>query len=228
MKKLVISALIVGISTATPLSVYAKTAKHGKHKHKPAPVQEEVVAIDRQIFDNSIGLAALTPQEMQETEGAFAPAWVAWTLTGAALNAWNNHRINYNETGQLASAGSAATAAGIGALSFGLGRGISKAAGLTGAEAAAMNANGAFVGATLNYAHNATQVANRRNSDFNRPNLNIPDEVYKHATVDEEYTHTSRAYNDMNYSPITRQDINSAPAPSEYTPPPMPENNYDF
>lgn len=58
MKKLVISALIVGISTATPLSVYAKTAKHGKHKHKPAPVQEEVVAIDRQIFDNSIGLAA--------------------------------------------------------------------------------------------------------------------------------------------------------------------------
>ncbi|EEV89093.1 Uncharacterised protein [Cardiobacterium hominis] len=81
MKKLVISALIVGISTATPLSVYAKTAKHGKHKHKPAPVQEEVVAIDRQIFDNSIDLAALSPQEMRETEGAFAPlAWVAWTL----------------------------------------------------------------------------------------------------------------------------------------------------
>jgi len=152
MKKLVISALIVGISTATPLSVYAKTAKHGKHKHKPAPVQEEVVAIDRQIFDNSIGLAALTPQEMQETEGAFAPAWVAWTLAGAAINAWTNHYKSYKETGQPASVGSTAYATGVGALGGAVGRGLSAAEGLTGIGNVVMGANGAFVTQTLNYA----------------------------------------------------------------------------
>lgn len=219
MKKLVISALIVGISTATPLSVYAKTAKHGKHKHKPAPVQEEVVAIDRQIFDNSIDLAALSPQEMRETEGAFAPlAWVAWTLEGAAINAWTNHYKSYKETGQPASVGSTAYAAGVGALGGAVGRGLSAAEGLTGIGKVVMGANGAFVTKTLNYAN----PTNHHDQDFH-----ISDKSFEQSGVNEEDIHTYRAYNDLNYNTVIRQDIDPTPAPSNPSPP-MPENNYDF
>ena len=56
MKKLVISALIAGISTTAPL--YAQTAAAD--------------SIEQQVFDKSFDVAVLSPQEMQETEGAFS------------------------------------------------------------------------------------------------------------------------------------------------------------
>lgn len=220
MKKLVLSALIVGISTATPLSVYAKTTKHGKNKQKPAPVQEEMVAIDRQIFDNSVEIAALSPQEMRETEGAFAPlAWAAWTLTGAAMNAWANHYKSYRETGEPASIGSTAYATGVGALGGAVGRGLSAAEGLTGIGRVAMGANGAFVTKTLNYAN----PTNNHYQDFH-----ILDKSFEQTGVNGEDVHTYRTYHDFNYDPVTRQDINPTPATSDFSPPPMSENNYDF
>lgn len=58
MKKLVISALIAGISTTAPL--YAQTAAAD--------------SIEQQVFDKSFDVAVLSPQEMQETEGAFSLA----------------------------------------------------------------------------------------------------------------------------------------------------------
>jgi len=58
MKKLVISALIAGISATAPL--YAQTAAAD--------------SIEQQVFDKSFDVAVLSPQEMQETEGAFSLA----------------------------------------------------------------------------------------------------------------------------------------------------------
>lgn len=70
MKKLVISALIAGISaTAAPL--YAQTAAAD--------------SIEQQVFDKSFDVAVLSPQEMQETEGAFSLTEAM--VTGAASNA---------------------------------------------------------------------------------------------------------------------------------------------
>ncbi|EEV89092.1 hypothetical protein [Cardiobacterium hominis] len=81
-----------------------------------------------------------------------------------------------------------------------------------------MGANGAFVTKTLNYAN----PTNHHYQDFH-----ISDKSFEQSGVNEEDIHTYRAYNDLNYNTVIRQDIDPTPAPSNPSPP-MPENNYDF
>lgn len=79
-------------------------------------------AIAEAIFDNQFALAALSPEEMNETEGAFAWGTLGQgMLTGAATSATVNHALHYAMHGQVASLESTALALGIGAITGGRG-----------------------------------------------------------------------------------------------------------
>ena len=101
MKKLVISALIAGISATAPL--YAQTAAAD--------------SIEQQVFDKSFDVAVLSPQEMRETEGAFSFGTLGnGALIGAAYTANLNHITHYLMHGEAASMDSTILSLGLGAM----------------------------------------------------------------------------------------------------------------
>jgi hypothetical protein len=74
----------------------------------------DLFALFGQDAQKPMQLAALSPQEMKETEGAVLP--LLFIAGSAALSAWGYHGINYYNTGSIGSASGAAKAAAYGAL----------------------------------------------------------------------------------------------------------------
>lgn len=101
MKKLVISALIAGISATAPL--YAQTAAAD--------------SIEQQVFDKSFDVAVLSPQEMRETEGAFTFGTLGnGMLFSMSMSAVGNHALHYLKHGETASMDSTLLSLGTGAV----------------------------------------------------------------------------------------------------------------
>ncbi len=99
-------------------------------------------------------LAALSGQEMKETEGAFAfVPFLAWSLGSAAASAWLYHGRSYYNTGTLGSSAGAAWAAGSGFLGGIHGRGLAAGAQLTGWQRGLVGARGFGVSAAWNAAN---------------------------------------------------------------------------
>lgn len=81
------------------------------------PLPQFTAADTQMLFEQDakpMQLAALSQQEMKETEGALLP--VLFILGSAAVSAWSYHGINYYNTGSIGSSSGAAWAAGMGGL----------------------------------------------------------------------------------------------------------------
>ena len=82
------------------------------------PLPQFTAADTQMLFEQDempMQLAALSQQEMKETEGAFLP--VLFILGSAAVSAWGYHATSYYNTGSIGSTSGAMWAAGIGGLS---------------------------------------------------------------------------------------------------------------
>jgi hypothetical protein len=128
-------AQVEGIG-AQPVAAFAETDLQALFEQDAKPMQ----------------LAALSEQEMRETEGALLPLFAAMAV-GAAVSAWGYHARSYYQTGRIGTSAGAAWAAGAGALGALHGRGLVAYAGLRGISAAYVTARGMAVGAAWNAAN---------------------------------------------------------------------------
>lgn len=111
-------------------------------------------------------IAVLSPEEMAETEGAFAPAvWVAYTLAGGAFGAWANHIRHHSNHGEWASMPSTLFATGTGMIGVGHGAAIIRAANLTGGQAIKVGSGGAAITAVSAYGNPFNERAPARPAD---------------------------------------------------------------
>ena len=101
--------------------------------------------------DQSMELAALSSEEMKETQGEFLPLLA---IVGAgAISSWAYHGMNYYNHGRLGSSSGAAWAAGAGMVGGLHGGGLAAAGGLSGASRIYVTGRGMGVGASWNAAN---------------------------------------------------------------------------
>jgi len=146
---------VIALAAAGMLSTQAY-ASEAQAPQPAAPVAAFTDADLNALFDHAdkpMQLAALSGQEMRETEGALLP--LLFIAGGAALSAWGYHGINYYNTGRMGTSSGAAWAAGAGALGALHGGALSAYAGLRGVQAAYVGARGFAVSSAWNRANPA-------------------------------------------------------------------------